>query len=218
MIMAMVNKILGVLLDEIKHFTLFALAVALIILWSFNRLSRAVRQQDLSSQALLRSTRRVSGPAGNFYFPANESRGYQNTQNGSRPLSSRPDNSSPDETKTYFPPEARIIVRPKDKSKNINDLIDIEITKTWGLCLEPGLSLGLFPFNLGADVKFFYLKKFGLETGLSRDFLMHRLSPEISLSYRLDSFNLLRNTELKFSYTASSQTNRVVNFGLRVNL
>lgn len=198
--------------NGLEKFLSLAIAVALILAWSIHRLGRAVIQQDYQTQALLRSSRRIVAPAGNVRVDNGGGRGQSISGGPVQPRIAPPEGGST----TYLPPEARVTVEPKDPAKTIGDVVKVTVTGTWGFTAEPGLDLSAAPLGAGLDLKLFYVRKLGAEIGaVYFADPVQRFSPSIGLSYRLDGYRLLKNTEAVVAYAPNSPVLGWV--GIRVN-
>lgn len=199
--LALANKVWEEFKNGILHFLALAVALSLILAWSLARIGRAVRQQDFAAQSLLRSSIGAILPARNARLgPGGAAAGRVDGHGGE-------DSGGPHEDRTYLPPEARVVVTPKNPKDKLEDVVNIRISGSWGPAFEPGLDLVMLPLGVGLDAKVFYYGRLGLEVGGEKYFVLSkRTSPTVGVSYHLDWIPLMRNTELKISYAPLSDT------------
>ena len=116
---------------------------------------------------------------------------------------------------TYVPPEGKIVIKPKDPSKKLEDLVEVNY-KWYGLSFRPGLQLAIIPMGLGLDAKLIFVNRFGLNAGGIFLIQSRTITPTLGLSYRLDKIKFIYNTEFQCSYIPIGLI--PVACGVRVNL
>lgn len=113
----------------------------------------------------------------------------------------------------YVPPEGSITLSPKDKSKTIDEVVEVKV-KWYGLTFRPGFTTTIAPIGLILDSKLAYMNRFGLIGGLG---LYPYLTPSVGMSYRLDAVKWLSNTEAACMYLPLSLGILPMNCGVRIN-
>lgn len=201
-----VNEAVASLKAHWRKYGIIAIAALFALVGVFKRVSRMVHTQDLVSQSILRY-------AGWDVSKDRQSAGARKKKGGKTPRNGA---VSGNVAQPYLPPEATIELTPVDPQKQLSDVVNIKVRNTWGFTREPGLDLSAAPLGIGLDFKWFYAYKFGTEVGVEEYFYPVRsFSPTLGLSYRLDRFAMLRNTELKLSYAPLSVLQ--ASAGIRVN-
>lgn len=185
------NKVHSNLKDNWRSYGIVAIVsvVALRTVWL--DFDRKVHWLDLYSESILRLA------AGNVPLPGN----------GALPdvRKDTEHDDKPNPVARYIPPEAKVIITPKDTTKKLDDLINVKITNTWGFTRQPGLDISFLPLGVGLDFKWFYAYKLGTEVGtranLNSSGRIDSVVPTLGLSYRLDRYKAFSNTELKLTYS-----------------
>ena len=119
----------------------------------------------------------------------------------------------PGESPIYIPPEGGVVITPKDPTKTLGDVVDIQVNRM-GLIHELGV-FASYPKGIGLDMKWFYIERFGLEVGARID--NHKtVSPTFGGSYRLDRSSWLKNTEFACGWAPINYFSTWC--GLRLNL
>jgi hypothetical protein len=202
-----VNDELSNIYQHRHKYLAVALATVIAIGVVYQDFNRRVATQELASESILHLTPRNvfvhGGLAGN-----NKITSLANERDAASKYG--------DIEQPYIPPEAEVIITPKIPDENLSDVVDIKIAKTYGFTLEPGLGLYAIIPGIGLDLKVLYYEKFGIELGGAKFFgTLGAYTPTASISYRLDAFRMLRNSELQLSYCPMGKIPASV--GLRVN-
>lgn len=214
-ILAGVNSEILSIANDVHKYFLVALAVIVAIGLVYKDFSGRVHRQELESESLLYLTPRNvhSAPLG---LGRNNTMGTIVLQRNGPGTPKVETPSASEERPPYIPPEAEIIVTPKDPTKTLSDVVNVKIEDRYGFTLEPGLTGNLLPLGIGLDLKWAYYEKIGTEVGMVESFgSLGSISPSFSLSYRLDSFRLLANTEVEISYLPLAKI--PVSTGIRIN-
>ena len=195
----MLNQILGRASDALaslkQHrykYSAVGLAFVLALLYSYKAIRHAVHVQDLISKSVLHLA-----PRNVYRLPNGDG------EHGAVDLPSDggDDSDTVSERQPYVPPEATVVITPKNPEQKLSNIVNVTVIGNYGFTMEPGLDISLVTPGIGIDLKWFYFKKIGTEVGIERYFgPYNQFSPTVGLSYRLDRFRLLKNTELKFNY------------------
>jgi len=118
--------------------------------------------------------------------------------------------------KIYVPSEGSVEIKPKDKNKKLNDVISIKI-KNKGFTRKFGIQVDFINNAYGLDMKGFFWNRLGLNGGFTYAVKGPglALSPTAGLSYKLDRFSFIDNTEAQCTYSPLHIVG--VGCGLRVN-
>lgn len=200
------NKVYGTFRADVKKYSIVFLATLVAIAVVYKDFSYRVRKEELVSKSILHL-------AGGNVSLVNKGVGLREreTDNKGSELV-RKDN----ERQSYIAPEAKITITPKDPKEKLSNVVNVKVTGNYGFTLEPGLSMDVAPLGLGLDLKWFYYQKLGTEVGIDKYLVLNkRISPTVSLSYRLDQFKYLKNTEAKLSYSPLGDF--PLSLGIRVN-
>lgn len=202
-----VNKLALSLRVDYRKYAVVFLATLIALIVVCKDFAHRVHTQELVSESILHLA------AGNVY-PSKKGFG-SGTNAELRPGGGQ---SIPSDIRqNYIPPEATVIVTPKDPTKNLSDVVNVRIVDIWGIAVEPGLEGYIAPLGLGAGIKYFYYKKVGLTMGLDKFVSpVNFFSPSLGVSYRLDRYRILSNTELQLSYLPIGKI--PVAFGIRIDL
>lgn len=120
----------------------------------------------------------------------------------------------------YVPQEGRVVIEPKEKNKQLEDVVNIKI-KNKGLNFSPGLQLIGPKSRIGIDFKLVYWNRWGIVGGITFPFLKIAfpesvIAPTVGVSYRLDRLKYIKNTELSCGYIYLTLI--PVYCGFRINL
>lgn len=84
------------------------------------------------------------------------------------------------------------------------------------MTFQPGIEFVVAPLAVGIDAKMFYWNRLGLTVGLLyQRYSASYVTPVTGLSYRLDAYHYLKNTELVFLYAPMGPW--PLNMGVRIN-
>lgn len=200
-----VNNVIASLKQDYHKYAAVLLAGLLALVLVYKNFSAKVRTQELVSESVLHLA------AGNVHITPGA-----NGEDKTLGRLGDKDKDSVPERAPYIPPEATVIITPKDKTQKLTDIVNISIQDKFGFSLEPGLDVALAPAGIGLDFKLLYAWKFGAEVGFDEYvYPVDAFSPTLGLSYRLDRYSMLKNTELKLSYAPLLRI--PLSFGIRVN-
>lgn len=145
----------------------------------------------------------------------NTSRNYFGTKR-------RNNNKRTEKRVPYIPPESKVTIEPKDPSKKLKDVVNIDYdiygvmpsNAGWGL--KVGM-VGGGNFYAGVDKKLLFANRWGVIGGFGyrTDFGARGISPDFGVSYRIDR-GVFHNTELCFEYVPLPKATGL--FGVRINL
>lgn len=201
---SVLSRIVSSLRQDHPKYTAVLVVALVAVGWVYQDFHNKVHTEELVSKSLLgQSAWLVHRDAAKF-------------SQGPKRTGPKSPNVLPQERQAYEPPESKIIITPKDPQKTLDQVINVKIIDTWGFTLEPGLDLeGIGP-GVGLDFKFFYVGKVGAEVGFEKYFgYFDSFSPTVGLSYRLDRYRMLANTEIKLDYAPVGKI--PVSGGIRIN-
>lgn len=118
----------------------------------------------------------------------------------------------------HVPSEGGVVITPKDKTKKLEDVVDITVHKS-GMTRRIGLQTAIAPFGFGVDYKVYFFGRLGLNVGGMHYPSRFTFTPTVSVSYKLDRLKIFQNTEVMVGYQPLP-TSRISNWmaGLRINL
>lgn len=200
------SKIYGTIRKDDSKYATVAMATVIAILVVYKDFAHRVHTEELVSKSILHLA------AGNVSL-VNKGVGIRERETDSKGSElARNDN----ERQSYLAPEAKVTITPKDPKEKLSDVVNIKVTGNYGFTLEPGLSMDVAPLGIGLDLKWFYYSKLGTEVGVDKYLVLNKkVSPTVSLSYRLDQFKCLKNTEAKLSYAPLGDF--PLSVGIRIN-